>query len=606
VATAKTETPSDSRAPLPSLGRDSLTGAALAAAATLAAWLLLPVLTPAHLEGFTAALAALGIHAANGTLPAFDGLQPLNAEYFGLTKLGAVLAVATAVGLGAGSDFALRLMMWIGIALLLGASAFLARRWSGARWPFVLAPLVLIPGIVESAYIYNDNVLAAGLAALGLCFLYARHRLGFVVAGLLLGFAVLTRTDTVLIGVCVPIILFERFGATRETAACLAVVGASAAASLMGPLAYFHSTVFDVIEVGSAAVEIWNRPTSSAYAWFTTLYFLGFPGLVLAAVGIAALARKRDKLAIARLLLPPLALLAVLFDKLWEIRQLLALTPFVCALAAIGLKALYEESGFGGRQLLRPAVAALALFCLAGPVSGSRVQDGPRVLTGRIWTIPFWRTWQQAPRHDLATLERIVRSASPAKPLVLFADEWTEDRYLHLTLLDLGYAPVATGSLAPPCRPIAELFSNGASTVLLVRLHHALVPYWREIKEERLALWALPCLRSLPPSDALFVATSAHARALMPSAQLEPAFGPAQDDPRRSPAVASTSYGPIVALPLTSELQRGLSAGYRSEAAPLLRKSARPRPTVRDAMEASRARTRFPGQALPDRAGSEL
>ena len=579
----------------PAVRAVSASRAATLAAACLTAWLLLPILTPAHLEGFTAALVALAIHMTNGSLPAFDSLQPLNAEYFGLTKLGAVLALAVPIGLGVGSDLALRLMMWFGLALLLAGSAFLARRWSGARWWFVLPPLVLLPGILESAYIYNDNVLAAGLATAGLCFLYARHRLGLAAAGLLLGFAVLTRTDTVLIGVCVPIILLERFGSGLKSAKALALVGASAAASLMAPLAFFHSTIFDVLAVGSAAVEIWDRPTSGSQALIMILYFLGPPGLVLVGIGVATLARERDKLAVARLLLAPVVLLVMLYDKLWEIRQLLALTPFLCTLAAIGLRTVLEGRENRIRKWLGPGLAALALICLAGPVSGLRRQDGPRVLTGRVWTIPVWRAWQQAPRRDLEMLDRLVRSAAPARPLVLFADEWTEDRYLHLTLLEAGYAPTGAAALAPPCRAIAERFAKGPTTVLLVRLHHAMVPYWREIKEERLVLWALPCLRSLPEADALFVGTSAHARELRLSARHKPAFGPDEGDPRQIPFIDWASYGPILALPLTPDLQSQLLSGYRREAAELPPKAGRPKPTLGEAVAASRRRTGFPG-----------
>lgn len=595
MATIKTEAPIGTKGAFAAAAPAAWTWAAAAIAACLTAWLLLPVLTPAHLEGFTAALAALGIHVANGTLSAFDSLQPLNAEYYALTKLGAVLAVAAPVALGVGSDLAMRLMMWTGFALLAGGSAFLARKWSGARWWIVLLPLLLLPGILESAYIYNDNMLAAGLATMGLCFLYARHGLGLVAAGLLLGFAVLTRTDTVLIGVCVPVILIERFGLGRGSVAALAVVGLSAAVALLGPLAFFNSTIFDVLNVGSAAVEIWNRPTSGGKTFLMILYFLGVPGLVLVGVGVAALVRGKDRLAMARLLLAPALLVAILHDKLWEIRQLLALAPFLCALAAIGLKAVYEGGETRARLWLRPGLAVLALLCLVGPVSAPRLQDGPRVLSGRVWTIPLWRAWQQAPRHDLATLDRIVRSASPGRPLLLFADDWNEDRYLHLTLLDAGFRPAGPAGLAPPCRPVAEHFAKGASRVVLVRLHHAVVPYWREIKEERMMLWALPCLRGLPAADALFVASSAHARALVPAATRRPAFGPGEDDPRRSPLVASTAYGPLVALPLTPELQSQLLSGYRREAAELPREAGRPKPTLRDAVAASRRRTGFPG-----------
>ncbi|HWT13744.1 MAG TPA: hypothetical protein VN231_13400 [Allosphingosinicella sp.] len=578
------------------LSPGALAWAAASVAAALAAYLLLPALTPAHLEGFTAALAALGIHVAQGTLPAFDSLQPLNAEYYALTKLGAVLAVAAFVGpLQLDSDLALRLTMWIGFAALVTGSVLLARRWSSAGWWFVLPPLLLMPGIVESAFIYNDNVLSAGLAAIGLCLLYGRHPLSFVGAGLLLGLAVLTRTDTILACACVPVILFERFGTARKAAAALAAVGASAAASLLGPLAYFNASIFDVLNVGAAVVQIWNRPTTGDGTWIMVLYFLGFPGLVMAGFGLAALVRRKDALALVRLLCGPALLLAILADRIWEIRQLLALTPFLVTLAAIGLKLVYDGRETAARRWLRPAVAAVAIVALLGPMSGLRLRDGPRVLTGRVWAIPLWRTWQQAPRHDLAMLDRLVLSATPGTTLVLAADDWNEDRYLHLKLLDAGFAAADSASLAPPCRPIAERFTRGDREVLLMRLHHGVVPYWREIKEERLTLWGLPCLGSLPDAEVLFVASADHLRALLPAARAAPAFAPRPDDPRRDPLVSALSYGPIVALPLTPELRPQLLAAYRREAAALPRAPGERRPTLGDAVAATRKRTAFPG-----------
>ena len=567
--------------------------AAAAAAAALAAWLLLPALTPAHLEGCTAALAALGVHLAEGTMADFDRLQPLNAEYYGLTKLGAVLAVAALVGLEIGSDLALRLMMWTGFAALLAGSAFLARKWSGARWPFVLAPLLLLPGIFESAFIYNDNVPSAGLAAVGLCLLYGRHPLSLAAAGLLLGLAVLTRTDTVLACACVPIIIVERFGRTRRTLAALATVGACAALALLGPLAFFQASIFDVLKVGSAAVRIWNRPTSGLHSLIMGLYFLGLPGLLLAGAGLAALIRRRDNLAVARLLCGPLLLLALLGDKLWEIRQLLALAPFLCALAAIGLESVYGGADSAVRLWLRPAVAVIAFLSLAGPSTGARMQDGPRVASGRIWAVPLWRSWQEAPRRDLATLERVVGSAVPGRPLVLVSDEWNEDRYLHLKLLDAGYTLAGTQPLPQPCRPVAERFTRDGRKVLHLRLHHSMVSYWREIKEERLARWGLPCLDRLGDADTLFVATSARMRSLLPGSG--PAVGPRSDDPRRDPAVASLSYGPIVAVPLDRVRRQQLVAAYRREAESIPGAAGEPLPSASDAAAASRRRTRFPG-----------
>ena len=50
--------------------------------------LLVPALTPAHVEGFSASIVSLGLHLRDGNISRFDGLYPLNVEFFGLTRLG--------------------------------------------------------------------------------------------------------------------------------------------------------------------------------------------------------------------------------------------------------------------------------------------------------------------------------------------------------------------------------------------------------------------------------------------------------------------------------------------------------------------------------------
>jgi len=564
--------------------------AAVFAGVLLGAFLLWPALTPAHLEGFTAALAALGIHVTQGSLAGFDSLYGLDAEYFALTKFGAVLAVAAfKAGLGVGSDLAMRLMMWTGFAALLFGTCFLARRWSGARWWFVLPLPLLVPGIVESAFVYNDNVLSAGLAALGLCLLYGRSSLSHAGAGLLLGFAVLTRTDTVLICGAVPIILWERFGASRAAVTAAAIVGLTAAAALAGPLAYFGASPFDVLRVGSETVKVWDR-TRAGEPFLIIAYFLGLPGLLALCSGIGALIGRKEYLSLARLLVGPVLLLAFVGTKLWEVRQLLALAPFICALAAIGLKWLFDTPETLARKCLRPFLVALAFLSLFGPQMTLKVRDGPRVLAGRVWTIPLWRAWQQAPRSDFATLDALIRAAPAVGTQVLVADEWNEDRYLHLRLLEAGYAVESTAALHPGCRAIGERFVRGSSEILLLRLHHPLVPWWREIKEVRLGRFALPCLRTIPSGDSYFVASSTHLRALLGEGPYAANTDPA--DPRRDPLVAALTYGAIVALRWTPQLEQPLLAGYRREAAALPPRAKSGEALQRDADSATMGRTR--------------
>jgi len=111
--------------------------AAITVGVMLGAWLLLPLIGPVHPEGFTGSVAALALHLNRDALANFDPLQPLNTEYFGLTKLGWVLALAGLMKTGLSSLIAMRLLTWVSFAALCSASLQLVRRWTGA-------PLLLI------------------------------------------------------------------------------------------------------------------------------------------------------------------------------------------------------------------------------------------------------------------------------------------------------------------------------------------------------------------------------------------------------------------------------------------------------------------------------
>src|SRR4051812_37985514 len=127
-------------------------------AAILTGWLLLPLLTPVHVEGFTASVASLALHLDRDLVTNFDTLQPLNTEYFGLSKLGWVLSIAGLMKPGLVSGAAMTVLNWAGFAALCAASVFVVRRWTRAPIPLIAAGLLLLPGISESAFFFNDNI----------------------------------------------------------------------------------------------------------------------------------------------------------------------------------------------------------------------------------------------------------------------------------------------------------------------------------------------------------------------------------------------------------------------------------------------------------------
>ncbi|MBC7504437.1 MAG: hypothetical protein H7267_01700 [Sandarakinorhabdus sp.] len=566
-----------------------------ASAVILALWLCLPLLTPVHVEGFSASLAALAIHLKTGSIESFDLLQPLNTQYFGLTKLGSVIFLAGLLSvLPIGPDLALNFMMWSGLAALLLASVMLVRRWSGASWRYVLLPLLLFPGILESSFFYNDNVPSAGAAAVALCLLYGRSRWSAAAAGALFGLAVLTRTDTILVCAAAPIIVYERFGFSRMALTHLAIVAAAGGTVLIWTLAMFHASLVDVLRIGVIAVEVWDRPPSGAHGLLILVFFVGAAGLVAAACGAARLARRHQRTALLRLCIVPLLVLLVMPGKLWEIRQLLLLTPFLCALATIGLQAIFEGQETKARRLLRPAIMALTIVGLVGPPAAVTSADGPRVLGGRVWMIPAWRGWQAGTRNDFALLDALIGLAASARRSAIIPDDWNEDRYLHLLLLDRGYHVAGPSALPPACRLVAEHFVRGKSEVVLVRNHQSFVSYSNLLSAERFARLSRPCLGSLA-APAYIVMSSSRAEQLLPGQAGLRFVGSGIGDVRLDPVVASLSYGPLIAFELNAALEARLLKGFRADqpAEPLAPPKGVPR--METGMYATRSRLRFPG-----------
>ena len=359
--------------------------AATVLAAALSVYLLLPILTPVHVEGFTGSIASLAQHLRQDSLDNFDRHQPIYTEFFGLSKLGWILLTAAVSSLfHISTTAAMVLIVWIAAPAFAAGTAFLVQRWTGAPLLLIAFILILFPAVSESAFFFNDNLPASALAVGGMCALYMRRQLaGAALCGALFGAAVLTRTDTALVGAVVPIIILERPGSVRSRFLALAMAGAAGATVFLGTLALFHSTPFDILNVAGAMIKAWNRPTITERVILLTIYFLGPAGYVLTLGGFIPLMRRRDLWCAARLLLTPAAYFLVLWAQLWEIRQLLPLTPFLASLAALALRELIAQPRTRAATVMQGGLIALLLLSLFGPITRPVFKDGPRVLFGR-------------------------------------------------------------------------------------------------------------------------------------------------------------------------------------------------------------------------------
>ena len=296
--------------------------AAAAGLAVLAAWLFGPLLTCVHVEGFSASMGSIALHMTHDQLANYDRLFPFNLQFFAFSRLGTNLFLACLVGpLGLPAEWALRVTMWTGFLCLAGGSWVLVRRWTGAP-PLVVALLLLLtPGVAETGFFYNDNLLSAGLAVLSLALLSVSARpWGSLTAGALFGYAVLARTDAMLLAPVAALILWRREGWSWRLVGHCAAFGAAAAGLASAILAAFGQSPFGVLKIATHAVALWGRRTGRWVQPMSILAFAGPISLGLAAVGLARLAWKREAYRLLLLAGAPLLYNLVYLGKVWEAR----------------------------------------------------------------------------------------------------------------------------------------------------------------------------------------------------------------------------------------------------------------------------------------------
>jgi hypothetical protein len=533
----------------------------------LAVWLFAPMATPVPVEGFSASIGSIALHLTRDRLANYDRLFPFNLQFFAFSRLGANLAVAALVGpLGLPAEWALRALVWIGAALLASGSYVLARRWTDAPPLAVAAILVLIPGLAESGFFYNDNLLSAGLAAWALALLeLSAAPWATLAAGLLFGWAVLSRTDAVLLAPAAALILWRREGIGPRLAGHLALFGAVSAGLAAAVLAGFGVTPLQVLRIASHAVALWRRDPNGAVHLWSILQFCGPACLILSVIGLQVLAGRRDLYRLALIFVVPVLYNLVYLDKVWEARQLAPLTPFVAAAALFGLQPVFEATG-RTRRLMVVILAAVIAPVLLAPPGQPVMREGPRAIFGRLWTPLQWWRWQASVRGGFDMVGQVVdQLRAPVGAIV--TDNWDPDRYLHLQLQEHGFAPIDIAAAHPACAGVAEGFARGGVEVAHIRLHTPFLVDWALRLAPRLEGPGRACLAELGVGQPLLITELSRRDRL---------FGDLSPDDAwtaRSRALAAPAWwlgpadlDPPTITPLSPELLAAAPAAYRRDA----------------------------------------
>lgn len=449
--------------------RSALHRATLFGAALLAAWLLAPLAGMVHVEGFSASIDSLALHLASGSLLDYDRQFPFNLDYFLATRSGVVVILAALHRCFADAgEWPFRVVMLTGFAGVVVGSVVLVRRWAGVGAGLAVGALLLMPGVSESAFFYNDNVLSSGLAIAALALLATgaspRVAARALVAGLLFGAAVACRSDALVVAPAFLGVSWMRRRHPRALLASLSCVAVGALVVLAMLYAAFGFTLVDSLAAARHAVQSWSRGPSLKTHAATLVFFIGLPAIVLGAIGFGLLVKRRDRVLVLTVAGMPLLYNLVYLGKAWEARSFLPMTPFFAALVCLGARWAIDHASRIQRVVL---VALLAIVWIAPPLRIA-THDGPREVVGRLWAPVLWSAWQQQRRADTEGFESFARGLTTAT-LVMTSD-WNADRYLHLALQDAGFRTIGTLG-GPACGRVVETFSRGDVVVRHLRLH---------------------------------------------------------------------------------------------------------------------------------------
>ncbi len=441
--------------------------------AIMAIWLYSPIATSTHVEAFSARLESEAILVSQGKLALDDQAYPVNTGYIYTSRLGVVHALAAIMRVTGPGDISFRLLIWLSYALFVGSCVFFARRWGEVPTWAALAFLVLTPGLVEVSFFFADNVPSAALACLALALIAPKSSWArWVLIGALFALATLMRLDALLMAPSILVVswLAEEDRVQRLAVGWLCATGSAAAVFLMS-WKVWHVSLLQSIAFGrwfgSFHIE---RSSPWLTAIMVALGFFALPSALLLAAGVRHHAASRSRLWNLCLTVYPTLLYLVLMTKAIELRDFLLLgAPFLVLQGGDGLRSLpglYRVSEPYRRLLLQVALTVCLLTLVAPPIVF--VKDGPRTFSGRLWSTPMWWQWQRDTQDSLAACDRLIAQAGAGKPLLAISTHFNPDGYLHLRLIQQGFAvdPRSFGDLPGT---LTERYVRGGRSVLHVR-----------------------------------------------------------------------------------------------------------------------------------------
>jgi hypothetical protein len=436
-------------------------------------YLIWPAFSAVHLEGFTAQTQSIALLKSQKPFLEHDPYLPLVSQFIYQTRSAVVDALSLIYRVAPNaSDSAFQILVLFSFILLIGSSIAFARRQGNVSATFGFFALILTPGIPETAFFFNDNIVSAGLAVAALAVISKTPKIvEWLIAGILLSLAILSRVDAIFM---LPVIAGTTFYNVRQprrrllacsvcSASILAVLGASSIYHGFSPVDAIATAHKFILDTGN-----WK-----GYV-FVRIYFFGLilaPMLVIGLrINYRNLATRKSYIGILTFVVYPIALI-VLAPKATEVRYIFPLmAPLVALHGGRGIHWVYERFAAAREKpaFLTIGMAIGIALVMFFPTTLVQMRDGPRSVLGRIWSPFLWVSWQESVTSGTVRSRKLVSLLDTGKLAVLVTTHYNDEFFLRLRLIEAGFLPSTTSNEYPGCNGFS-LFKKGASEVAHIR-----------------------------------------------------------------------------------------------------------------------------------------
>lgn len=439
----------------------------------LCAYLIWPAFNAVHLEGFTAQTESMAMILSRAPGVEHDPYLPLVSQFIYQTRT-AVVDTLTLIYrfVPEAGDYAFQALVLTSFILLLGASISFAKRWGNIPPLFAFFGMILTPGIPETAFFLNDNIISAAFATAALALISEKPgKIAWLFSGILFGVAVLSRVDAVfMLPLIIGIVFYSQPQIRDRFLACF-IIGLTTLVVLVISAVLHGFSLFDVFN--TAKKFVMNLDDRAGWFW-VRIFFIGLGTLPLLILGgwlnFRSLKNQHAYIGMLTFIVYPV-LLALIAPKATEVRYIFPLlAPMVGLHVGRGLQWVYQQyiSGDARKSRYVIGITVFAILVAVFPPTLLKMRDGPRALLGRLWSPVLWSHWQASVDESMKRSARLAALLDDQHLNILISTHYNDEFYLRLRLIEAGFLPEATSKIYSGCNGFS-VFKKGDSTVVHIR-----------------------------------------------------------------------------------------------------------------------------------------